>query len=655
MSDVAKAHTYRPDIDGLRAIAVLSVIIYHAKDTLLPGGFLGVDIFFVISGYLISKHIASEVTERRFSLIEFYRRRIRRIVPMMLTVVAATLVVSLFFMTPEDARAVAKSAVWSIASMANIHFWRDLDTGYFANSSAEIPLLHLWSLGVEEQFYLIWPLILMWGVRWIRPVALLALMAILAGMSFELAARTFPTDASFAYYMLPTRMGELVVGAIAGVAAVITPWRLSPVAARVAGWTGLTVVGVCLFAINAEDPFPGWSALAPTVGAALLIIAGENRHRSIPGLASRPMVFVGTLSYSAYLWHWPLFAFFRYGYGEPGLVACLALIAATLLLAWISLEWVERPTRSTTLAFAAVFRRQFALPAAAVVLPALVVIYAHRIGVPLASDTYLSQLAAVKELTRPAFTHDWVCQRQRLEEADLANPKCVLGSPEANSSEVILWGDSNAAHYVPMVKAFADHAGFQFRNVAVGACPPLLTDPTPYVDARRASDCIASSELVRNHFATYRTVILAAAWASYVSRSAAFMDDLERLILHLQSRGQTVVLIGNAPIISTFDRRCREKALRVPLRHCDVSDVPLTSDVTDVNQRLRALTAQIRNARYFDGNGFLCPENRCAQLTLDNKPRYIDQSHLSVAGSSEMGAAILKSEGIPEAFKWSEK
>ena len=181
---------YRPDIDGLRAIAVLAVIVFHARDSLLPGGFVGVDIFFVISGYLISKQIAAEILANKFSLLEFYRRRIRRIMPMMLVVVAVTLTVAVLIMTPEDGRAVAKSAVWSVASLANVHFWRDLDQSYFAASSAEIPLLHLWSLGIEEQFYLIWPLLLMLLIHRLRLVVLMAVIAVAAAASFESSARS---------------------------------------------------------------------------------------------------------------------------------------------------------------------------------------------------------------------------------------------------------------------------------------------------------------------------------------------------------------------------------------------------------------------------------------------------------------------------------
>ena len=209
------AHTYRAHIDGLRAVAVLSVMLFHAHGAWLPGGFVGVDIFFVISGFLITRNIVSDIAAGRFTLHEFYRRRIKRIAPMMFVVVAATLVASTLVMTPEDAQAVAKSAFWSVASLANVHFWRSLDGGYFANSSAEVPLLHLWSLGVEEQFYFVWPLLLLWSASLRRPL-LLVLVAVAALGSFELASSLFASDPSFVYYMLPTRMGELLIGSVLG-------------------------------------------------------------------------------------------------------------------------------------------------------------------------------------------------------------------------------------------------------------------------------------------------------------------------------------------------------------------------------------------------------------------------------------------------------
>src|SRR5258705_5126811 len=213
---------YRREIDGLRAIAVLSVILFHIDKSALPGGFAGVDIFFVISGFLITGNIAKEVEDRRFSLIDFYRRRVKRIAPVLMLVIAVTLATSQILLLPEDARETAKSAVWSLLSLANVYFWLYQDTSYFAADSGELPLLHLWSLGVEEQFYLIWPLLLSALYRPRSRKAFIIGAAVFALLSFFLAAELFNTAPAVVYYMLPTRAGALFVGAM--FAAAIREW-----------------------------------------------------------------------------------------------------------------------------------------------------------------------------------------------------------------------------------------------------------------------------------------------------------------------------------------------------------------------------------------------------------------------------------------------
>ncbi len=641
---------YRPDIDGLRAVAVLAVMVFHAHAAALPGGFIGVDIFFVISGYLISKHIAADVAGQRFSLAEFYRRRIRRIAPMMLVVVAATLLAALLLMTPEDARSVARSAVWSVASMANLHFWRELDTGYFAPSSAEVPLLHLWSLGVEEQYYLLWPLLLTLMVRRLKSTVLLLLMALGAGLSFAWASYAFPRDASFAYYMLPTRMGELLVGSVLGVAVAITPWRPGARAAMCAAWLGAMLVAASLWAIDQRHPFPGWWALPPTLGAAMLILAGEQRRHALPGLASATMQFVGRISYSAYLWHWPLFAFYRYGWGEPGWAAGITIIALTLLLAGLSFIFIEQPTRRSNRPLRGLALRQFIGPGITLIVASVAVIYAPRTGLPLTTDDYTQQLARVRETTRPAFTFDWVCQRQRLAAADLSDPRCVLGAHGDEAPRALLWGDSNAAHYVPMVSEFAARAGVRVRNAEVGACPPLFTDPRAYVDARRSADCVASATAVQAEIAHYPVVLISAAWSSYVVRAPGFIDDVESLVRGLTARGQRVVLIGKAPVVAGFDARCMEKALRLPFKTCPQEAVALAEEVVQVNAMLRGVAERVAGVSYFDANRYLCPEGRCARQTASGQPRYFDASHLTVGASKELGQTVLASEGLPAAF-----
>ncbi|HET7371561.1 MAG TPA: acyltransferase, partial [Gammaproteobacteria bacterium] len=201
----------------MRAIAVLSVMLYHVSAAWVPGGFVGVDIFFVISGYLITRNIVVDLGHSRFSLLDFYARRVRRIAPMMLTIVAVTLALAMLLFTPDDAATTAEAAAASLASLANVYFWLFQDHSYFAAPSAESPLLHLWSLGVEEQFYLFWPLLLLLFYR-SRKAGLFCLgAALIAVASFALGNILYPLDPSFVYYMMPTRAGELLLGALVAV------------------------------------------------------------------------------------------------------------------------------------------------------------------------------------------------------------------------------------------------------------------------------------------------------------------------------------------------------------------------------------------------------------------------------------------------------
>ena len=309
---------YRPDVDGLRAVAVLSVILFHIDETLVPGGFVGVDIFFVISGFLISRNIIQDIQQDRFTILDFYRRRIKRIVPPMLLVVAATVVIAQIILLPLDAEWVADSALWSLASLANVYFWQFQDLSYFAADSKELPLLHLWSLGVEEQFYFIWPLLLLMIGALRRPRLLIVCIAAIIVGSFVLGELIFERSPMFAYYMLPSRAGELLFGALVAVAIIKNVDRyISKIAAFTIAWSGVALLIWSLFALSEMDRFPGLNAIPPTLGTALIIFAGHcQRGILFQALSVRPVVWVGLVSYSAYLWHWPLLAFVRYGFGE---------------------------------------------------------------------------------------------------------------------------------------------------------------------------------------------------------------------------------------------------------------------------------------------------------------------------------------------------
>jgi len=643
---------YRPDIDGLRAIAVLSVILFHIDKLLVPGGFVGVDIFFVISGFLISLHILQEIEAGKFSIVEFYRRRIKRIAPPMLVVVLITMVVAQLLMIPEDAEHSADSALWSLVSLANVYFWRHQDTSYFSAASSELPLLHLWSLGVEEQFYIIWPILLLLLYRKRYSRLFIVLSGVGAFASYALGQYWFAHDPSFVYYMLPTRAGELLIGALVAVAVLRrVETRISESAALVIGWIGLSLIAGSLFLLTEDMVFPGFLALPPTLGAAMLILAGHCAHNRVSNfLAVKLLVWVGLVSYSAYLWHWPLLAFIRYGHGEVGVIPGIVVLILTFGLAWLSYLYIERPARSSRATAKMVFAVQYIVPAGAIAVLALGAMYIDGYGLRWQSEEYKSSLAALRDRTRPAYLFDYVCQRQRITAADIQNEHCVLGTKGAAQPKVILWGDSNAAHYVGVIGAIAREAGFSFRNIELGSCPPIFANPEPFVNAKRLPDCLGSAATIRVAIQAADIVIISASWTDYLKRSDNFLDIMFSTTQSLSDAGKQVILMAKAPVVTGYDRRCREKALSYPFLECSYGAASATAEVTSVNNRLKAYAERTPNVTYFDITPYLCPAGRCSAFDAAGKSLYYDPSHLSLQASWEIGELILSKVGVPEPF-----
>ena len=644
---------YRPDIDGLRAIAVLSVILFHLHRPLLPGGFVGVDVFFVISGILITRNIARDIERGKFSLLEFYRRRVKRIAPAMLVVVAVTLLLSQLLMLPEDARSVAKSAVASVASLASVYFWLYTDTSYFAIDTRELQLLHLWSLGVEEQFYLLWPLVLLLLYRPRRALPLAAAMLALAIGSFALAQALGADHRRFTYYMLPTRAGELALGALVAIAVLerSTPRGTKAAVFSLAAIGMIMLVG-SLFLLRIQAPFPGWRAVPPTLGTAMVIYAGHCGTTAISRvLSTKFLVGIGLVSYSAYLWHWPLLALYHYGYGDIRLPQAVALFGATMALAWLSYRFVELPARRSTASAIPLISRQYAVPGACIALVALATIYPAPVGALSAhDDAYRQQLAVLREAARPADRLASTCQHLYMKPRDTMDPRCVLGAPGAGEPRAILWGDSNAAHYIGMVEAFANRAGFSFRNLEIPSCPPLLSDPRSFVEAPIERGCTDSLRIVAPAIDRSGVVIIAASWPSYATKSDEFLPALFETVRRLAFAGKLVILLGTAPYIEGYDGRCQQKALSYPLLACSNYDVPLYRRIREINARLRAFAEASPNVRYFDATEYLCPNDRCSVLERTGEPRYYNDTHLTAAASARLGAQILAREGVPPAF-----
>jgi peptidoglycan/LPS O-acetylase OafA/YrhL len=332
--------TYRPEIDGLRALAVLAILLHHAGVAWLPGGYLGVDLFFVISGFVITRLIAAELEAGTFSLAGFWRRRARRIVPALAVLLLATLIAAWVMMSPAQMKDFLPVFFGAATMVPNIVLW--FDVGYFAQDAANRPLLHLWSLGVEEQFYLLYPLLLL-ALWTLRPRARWWSLLALATASLLAAATLVAFAPSAGFYLLPSRIWELVTGALAA----LSLWR--PAGRTAQAWALAALVLILVPMLLFGPRSPGLATLPPVLGAALCLMAARPDTWVGRGLVTRPLVQIGKASYGAYLWHWPLLAFARIHMAdEPSLTAKLALTGGALVLGWASWRWIEAPFRRGT-------------------------------------------------------------------------------------------------------------------------------------------------------------------------------------------------------------------------------------------------------------------------------------------------------------------
>ena len=304
---VHRPGSYRPEIDGLRAMAVVPVVLYHAHVPGVSGGFVGVDVFFVISGFLITSQLAADVAAGRFSIVTFYERRVRRIFPALFVMLAVSAVMALWLLLPFELESFAASLRASALFVSNFYFMRE--TGYFVAAAITKPLLHTWSLAIEEQFYIFFPVYLYamsrWAPRWLLPVTTVVLV-----LSLGLCISMTHPQSDAAFFYTPARVWELLTGSVLALA----PRRVLPGwLAQALGAAGLVLIAVAVFGFDARTPFPGSAAMLPAGGAALVILASGANPTASGGLLSLgPIRFVGLISYSLYLWHWPLLVFYRF-------------------------------------------------------------------------------------------------------------------------------------------------------------------------------------------------------------------------------------------------------------------------------------------------------------------------------------------------------
>lgn len=464
---------YRRDVDGLRAVAVLAVLAFHAFPDRLPGGFVGVDVFFVISGLLITALIRDELIAGRFRFGAFYARRVRRLFPALAVVLLACLIAGWFLLDAGDYRELARETLAGGGFVANLLFWSQ--AGYFDAAASEKPLLHLWSLGVEEQYYLAWPLLLLLAWHWRQqPRALRALAW--AGFALSLAALawTMPRAPDAAFYAPWTRLWELLAGALLALA-----WpaatTVQPVTRARHGLAaaGLLALLVLMFGMRADAGFP-WPWALPVVLASAAILAGGGGAWSNRWLlANPPMVAVGRIGYALYLWHWPLLVLARQTWPEAGAWRDAGALGLSLLLAWASGRWIERPIRSGPPR-----RWKVLLPMTAM---ALVMLLAGALlwlrGVPARTDAAARPYADYHYdfQTGARIGECWL----PLDRRQLDFPaSCVDANADRHLPLLVLWGDSHAARFALGLRALAS-GRFRMAQFTRSGCPPILDPATP--------------------------------------------------------------------------------------------------------------------------------------------------------------------------------
>jgi peptidoglycan/LPS O-acetylase OafA/YrhL len=630
---VKPTSTYRADIEGLRAIAVLLVVLFHVDKSWSPGGFVGVDVFFVISGFLITGILVRDLDAGRFSYRDFYSRRIRRIIPAMLVVTAATCVAGTILLLPDDLVDLSWSAVATVLSAANIYFTLFLDTSYFAPQSDAQPLLHMWSLGVEEQFYLLWPAFLVFVFRWrSRLIGLLA-GVVVASLLCSAALLHFG-QFSWAYYMLPSRAFQLAFGGLVFVLTYRAPLALNGVVAALAAVCGLALVIGSAFLLSEADAYPGLNAIPVTLGTGLLLACGAYPQPVARLLGIGPLRFVGKISYSMYLWHWPVLAFQRYFSPDISLEQKLASLGVIFLAAWLSYRFVEQPFRYGTQPFRWTLRRYLVVPGAAILAAAAFLIASSGVAPWIGQD----RLARIQSPVAPAFAFPFVCQASEITTELTSSADCVLG--KAGSPSILLYGDSNAAHYVGALRVIAEANGLTFRNLAHSSCPPIESDPTRFTSARDREPCIASLAVAGEVLAEYRTIVIGAAWAAYDHMdSRAFREEIASHVDKLVNAGKAVVLLGLIPRQPRFDRACLAKRELLPLVDCD--HVRVREQVPEINLVLEQIASEHPQVWYLDPYPALCRNGRCKAYDGET-PLYYDAGHLSMAGSEKVGQLWLR-------------
>jgi peptidoglycan/LPS O-acetylase OafA/YrhL len=631
--------SYREDIDWLRAIAVLAVVAFHFETPGIWGGFVGVDIFFVISGYLITGIIQSELKAESFSFARFYERRVRRLLPALYAMVVLTAIPTFHFLLTSERAEFFRSVASVVTFTSNFFFW--FQTGYFDHAAAEKPLLHTWSLAVEEQFYLALPLFLFVLARMVRGKALVlpAALGALTLASFALSVWLMRHEGSAsAFFMSPPRAWEFLAGGI--VALPGFPVLRTLVAQRIARGIALVLLAIPILGLREGPGFPGINALLPCLGAATFIWSGIG----VPTLsrnAYSPLniaKFFGQISYSLYLWHWPLFTFARFS--KPSLVLDatdrIALFALTVAISYLSWRFVEQPYRDRSLAptRAGAFRLGVA--------SSLVLLIASAGGLAISRTRSATEEAAARFDAYNAYDFAPLYRAGRCFDPTNGRLGDECLGPVAGKINVLLWGDSLAAHYAYGLTKALDPEKLHLLQATQPACMPTLNAAAQFLAACRDLDAQMASYF-RDHKPDL--VIMSADWLEYKRSSPeAMISDIRATVSSLNAAGIRVALIGPSVQVKS---RLPSMLARARLRGVDArSEDVLLPDVFSFDAVMQAALPDTQSFHYVSVANAVCPARQCPLTMGDGVPLAFDHAHLTAEGSVYVAAKLVPLLGL---------
>jgi peptidoglycan/LPS O-acetylase OafA/YrhL len=640
---------YRREVDGLRALAVVPVILFHAGFAKFSGGFIGVDIFFVISGYLITTIIISDLENGKFSIVDFYERRARRILPALFVVMLVCVPFAWYWLLPSEMQDFSESLGMVSLFVSNFLFW--LESGYFEKAAELKPLLHTWSLAVEEQFYVLFPLFLMsvWylGKRWV-----MVMLTVAAAASLTLAQWSLGKDPMANFFLLPTRGWELAMGAFVAFYFSRSPDALfSYRSNQILSLLGISLIICSIIFFNKSTPFPSVYALIPTAGTALILMCAWPETLVGRILASRLFVGLGLISYSAYLWHQPIFSFARHrSFTEPTPLFLFALTLMTLTVAYLSWRFVEQPFRNNNVIGRT---RVFYFAFLGSISFIFVGIYGHLSNGYFFRDYLKERLVELENRVRANYGLSTLCEKEFND-----SPECQT-DPDP---EVILWGDSFAMHLAPMLLSANPEIKLVQKTVSV--CGPVLdiAPITPEYTVDWAKKCIETNDKVMDYIRNSKSIkyaVLGSIFIQYVDTDAQIMlrdgqiingenvsrEYIDKTLHELEGLGITPIIISPTPHDWRDIGGCltRSSMLDMDIRQCDF---PLPAFKGLTNNILKFLDYIELKYRVIWLSDMICPNKFCL-ASIDDTFVYRDSHHLSYEGSAHIGSKYSHTLFLP--------